>query len=149
MANDGGIGRLKARLANIPKNVKEAVAPALMKQGEAMATTMRAFVAEEDGALKDSITVTPPDANTPAHSQPGGRMVVPETSVAVTAGGNAARHAHLIEYGTRERQHKNGKSTGVGPAMPFFWPAVRLHNKKARAAIKRSIGKAVKKEWGK
>lgn len=138
MADDGGIGRLKARLAAIPNDVKAAVGPALLKQGNAMADTMRSFAPVDSGKLRDSIAVTPPDASTPAFSTPGGRMVVPETSVAVTAGNSDVRYAHLVEHGT-VKMH----------AEPFFWPAVRLHNKKAQKAIKGAISRAVKKQWGK
>lgn len=138
MADDGGIGRLKKRLANIPKNVKEAVQPNLIKQGEMMADTMRRLVPVDTGELRDSIAVTPPDSSTPPFSTPGGSFVVPETSVAVTAGGKDARHAHLIEYGTVKMN-----------AQPFFWPAVRLTRKKAQRNLKSAIGRAVKREWGK
>lgn len=138
MQNDGGIGRLRKRLANIPKNVKEAVHPNLVKQGEMIADTMRRFVPVATGDLRDSIAVTPPDSSTPAYSTPGGSFVVPETSVAVTAGGKDARHAHLIEYGTVKMN-----------AQPFFWPAVRLTRKKAQRNLKSAISRAVKKEWGK
>lgn len=145
MADDGGIGRLQARLAAIPKNVKAAVQPALIKQGREMANTMRAFAPVDTGKLRDSIVVTPPDAETPPYSQPGGRLIVPETSVAVTAGNKDVRYAHLVEYG-----HKaSGFSAHDVPANPFFWPAVRIHNKKAKQAIKRAVSTAVKKEWGK
>jgi HK97 gp10 family phage protein len=65
-------------------------------------------------------------------------MVVPETSVAVTAGNTDVRYAHLVEHGTVKAH-----------AQPFFWPAVRMHRKKAKAAIKRAVATAVKKEWGK
>jgi HK97 gp10 family phage protein len=147
MADDGGIGRLKQRLAAIPKDVKAAVRPALLKQGNAMADTMRSLAPVETGKLRDSIAVTPPDANTPAYSTPGGRMVVPETSVAVTAGNTDVRYAHLVEYGHKASGwNKGGKDV---PAQPFFWPAVRLNNKKAKKAIKSAISRAVKKNWGK
>lgn len=138
MADDGGIGRLKKRLANIPKNVKEAVQPNLMKQGEMIASTMRSFVPVDSGDLRDSIAVTPPDSSTPPYSTPGGSFIVPETSVAVTAGGEDARHAHLVEYGTVKMN-----------AQPFFWPAVRLTRKRAQRNIKSAVSRAVKKEWGK
>lgn len=138
MADDGGIGRLKQRLANIPKNVKEAVQPNLVRQGEMIADTMRRLVPVDSGELRDSIAVTPPDSSTPPYSTPGGSFVVPETSVAVTAGGKDARHAHLVEYGTVKMN-----------AQPFFWPAVRLTRKKAQRNLKGAIGRAVKKEWGK
>lgn len=137
MANDGGIGRLKQRLANIPKNVKEAVQPNLVRQGEMIADTMRRLVPVDSGELRDSIAVTPPDSSTPPYSTPGGSFVVPETSVAVTAGGKDAHHAHLVEYGTVKMN-----------AQPFFWPAVRLTRKKAQRNLKGAIGRAVKREWG-
>lgn len=138
MVDDGGIGRLKKRLANIPKSVREAVQPNLIKQGEMIAATMRQIVPVDSGELRDSIAVTPPDSSTPPFSTPGGSFVVPETSVAVTAGGKDARHAHLVEYGTVKMN-----------AQPFFWPAVRLTRKKAQRNIKSAMSRAVKKNWGK
>ncbi|HEV7285919.1 MAG TPA: HK97-gp10 family putative phage morphogenesis protein [Kaistia sp.] len=138
MADDGGIGRLRKRLAAIPAQVKAATQPALLKQAEAMATTMRALAPEDSGDLKDSITVTPAGQSTPAYSQPGGSLVVPENAVAVTVGDADVRYPHLIEHGTTKMH-----------AQPYFWPSVRLHRKKAQAAIKRAIGKAVRENWGK
>jgi HK97 gp10 family phage protein len=138
LADDGGIGRLRKRLAAIPAQVKAATQPALLKQAEAMATTMRALAPEDSGDLKDSITVTPAGQSTPAYSQPGGSLVVPENAVAVTVGDADVRYPHLIEHGTTKMH-----------AQPYFWPSVRLHRKKAQAAIKRAIGKAVRENWGK
>jgi len=138
MADDGGLGRLKRRLAAIPGDVAKAVQPALIKQGNAMADTMRGFAPVDTGKLRESIVVTPPDSSTPPYSTSGGRMVVPETSVAITAGNKEVRYAHLVEYGTTK-----------APAHEFFWPAVRLHNKKASKAIKGAVSRAVKKNWGK
>lgn len=138
MADDGGIGRLKKRLAAIPAQVKEAVGPSLIKQGEMIAGTMRSLAPVDTGELRDSIAVTPPDSSTPPYSTPGGSFVVPETSVAVTAGGKDARHAHLVEYGTVKMN-----------AQPFFWPALRLTRKKAQRNLKSAVGRAVKKNWGK
>lgn len=137
MSDDGGITRLRTRLRNIPGKVKAAVQPALKRQGNAMAGTMRSLVAVDSGATRDSITVTPGGQLTPAYSQPGGQMAVPENAVAITVGDHEVRTAHLLEYGTVK-----------APAQPFFWPSVRLHNKKAKAAIKRAIGKAVRDNWG-
>jgi HK97 gp10 family phage protein len=137
MADDGGIGKLQRRLAAIPKAAKEATMPALLKQAEAMADTMRRFVPVETGKLRDSITVTPGGQKTPSYSQPGGSSVVPENAAAVTVGDHTVRYGHLVEYGTTKAH-----------AKPFFWPAVRLQNKKAKAAIKRAIGKAVREARG-
>lgn len=164
MANDGGIGRLKRRLAAIPENVKEAVQPALLKQAEQMATTMRQLVPVDHGELKESITVTPAGQRTPAYSQPGGSMTVPENAAAITVGNEDVRYGHLVEYGTNPHDVSKGAGTFRGrvrralgggtqhpgsPAQPYFWPSVRLHNKKSKQAIKRAINRAVKKNWGK
>ena len=142
MTDDGGITRLRNRLRAIPGAVKEAVTPALLRQGNAMAATMRTLAPDDPATgepdLKTSIEVTGPGEQTPFYSQPGGNMTVPENAVAVTVGGEEVRYPHLLEYGTTKM-----------PAQPFFWPSVRLHRKKATAAIKRAIGTAVKKNWGK
>ncbi|MBN9333625.1 HK97-gp10 family putative phage morphogenesis protein [Devosia sp.] len=138
MADDGGIGRLRRRFAEMRTNIEEATQPALVKQANTMADTMRQLAPEDDGDLIDSIEVTEGGKSTPAYSQPGGQMVVPANAVAVTVGNHAVRYPHLQEHGTTKH-----------PAQPFFWPAVRLHDKKSRQAIKRAIGAAVRKNWGK
>lgn len=142
MTDDGGISRLRNRLLAIPGAVKESVRPALMKQANAMADTMRSLAPDDPATgepdLKTSIEVTGPGETTPPYSQPGGTMTVPENAAAITVGGEEVRYPHLVEYGTTK-----------APAQPFFWPAVRLHRKKAAAAIKRAVGTAVRKNWGK
>lgn len=135
MANDGGLSKFQRRMAAIPKAVREAAQPALERQAKAIVKTMKHLAEDlrDTGALIDSIAVTGPGESTPPYSQPGGSTVVPEGVVAVTVGNKDVRYAHLVEYGTTK-----------APAQPFFWPAVRLHKKKATAAIKRAIGKAVR-----
>ena len=133
MARDGGLERFHRRMQAIPVDVRAAVRPALVSAAEDMAVTMRALAPEDTGALKRSIAVTGPGQATPAYSQPGGSSVVGDLQAAVTAGETAVRYAHLVEYGTAR-----------APAQPFFWPAVRLHRKKAAAKIKRAISKAVR-----
>ena len=125
--------RLKRRLAAIPKAVKDAVGPALAKSGNELAGTMKQLAPVETGALRDSIAVTLPGEATPPYSQPGGSRVAGETEVIVTAGDEAVRYAHLVEYGTSDTQ-----------AQPFFWPAYRLNKKRLANRIKRAVGKAVR-----
>jgi HK97 gp10 family phage protein len=125
--------RLKKRLAAIPRAVKQAVVPALMTSGNELADRMRALAPEDTGALKESITVTPPGGTTPPYSQPGGSQTAGETQVLVTAGNDDVRYPHLVEYGTEE-----------AAAQPYFWPAYRLTKKRAANRIKRAIRKAVK-----
>lgn len=121
----------------IPKAVRVAVEPALIKGGEELVSTMRQIAPEDSGDLKHSIKYTPPGQMTPPYSQPGGSRVAGENEVIVTAGDADVRYAHLVEHGTTETQ-----------AQPFFWPAVRLTRKRITNRIKRAIGKAVKDNWG-
>lgn len=133
MSDDGGLAKFQRRMRAIPKAAREAVQPALVKQAAALASTMRAVAPKDTGDLAGSIAVTGPGQATPPYSQPGGSMMVGENQAAVTVGNSDVRYAHLVEYGAT----KNA-------AKPFFWPTVRLHQKKAAAAIKRAIGKAIR-----
>lgn len=137
MANDGGLSRFQQRMRAIPKAVRVAVAPALVKSAEEVADMQRSLAPEDTGALKDSITVTPPGQATPAYSQPGGSRVANELGAIVTAGNSEVRYPHLVEHGTTE-----------AAAQPFFWPGFRLTRKRATSRIKRAISKAVKENWG-
>lgn len=100
MARDGGIGRLKKRLAAIPVAVREQAYKDTLAAAEDIANRMRMLVPVDKGDLKESITVTPGGQSTPPHSQPGGANVVPDNKVAITAGNNAVRYPHLVEYGS-------------------------------------------------
>lgn len=140
---DGGLKRFQQRMRAIPVAVRLGVQPALMKSGEEIAATMQVLAPENTGALKASIEVTGPGKATPAYSQPGGSLVVPENAVAVTAGNTDVRYAHLVEYGTSK-----GKDKGKDTAQPYFWPGFRMNRKRAEDRVKRAIRKAVKENWG-
>lgn len=133
-----GAARVERMLDSATRAAIAEVRPALMKAGNNLADTMR-HLAPDDPAtsapdLKTSIAVTGPGETTPPYSQPGGATVAKNNQVLVTAGNRAVRYAHLVEYGTTKAR-----------AQPFFWPAFRLGRKKLASAIKRAIGKAVRK----
>lgn len=135
MADDGGLRRFQQRMNAIPKAVRVAVQPALLKAGEDIAGSMRALAetSRDTGALIGSIEVTGPGQATPPYSQPGGSKVVVENTVAITAGNSDVRYPHLVEHGT-----------AAAPAQPYFWPGFRLARKRAEQRIKRAISKAIK-----
>ena len=83
--------------------------------------------------------VTGPGEATPPYSQPGGSMVAPPNTALITVGNTDVRYAHLVEYG-----HSGGFNGSTVPPHPFFWPGLRLGRKRAEAAIKRAIRKAIK-----
>lgn len=136
-ADDASLRRFQARMAAIPKAVREAMKPALMTSAEEVAAMMRQLAPEDSGKLKESIAVTGPGEQTPPYSQPGGSRTVPENQVATTVGGPDVRYPHLQEYGTKNH-----------PPTPFFWPAYRSLRKRSAGRIKRALGKAVKDHWG-
>lgn len=131
--DDGGLSKFQRRMNAIPKAVREAVEPALIKGADEIAAAQKALAPEDTGALKDSIEVTGPGQMTPPYSQPGGSYVVPENAAAVTAGNSDVRYAHLPEFGTAD-----------APAQPYFWPGFRLMRKRASNRIKRAMSKAVR-----
>jgi HK97 gp10 family phage protein len=132
------LDRLKKRLEAIPKEVRKAVEPALIKSGEELKDRMQHLAPVDSGALRDSITVTPPGQSAPPYSQPGGSRTAKEIEVLVTVGNTDVRYPHLVEYGTIQ-----------APAQPFFWPAYRLSKARIQRRIKRAIGKAVREGWNK
>ena len=139
MAADGGLARFQSRMQAIPRAARQAVKPALVKAAEDVANLQRALAPEKTGDLKASITVTGPGEATPPYSQPGGSMVAPPNTVLITVGNTDVRYAHLVEYG-----HSGGFNGSTVPPHPFFWPGLRLGRKRAEAAIKRAIRKAIK-----
>lgn len=117
----------------IPRAARQAVAPALVKAAEDVSGLMELLAPEDEGDLKNSISVTAPGAATPAYSQPGGSMIAPPNTALITVGSSDVRYPHLQEYGTAHHA-----------AQPFFWPGFRLGRKKAETAIKRAIRKAIR-----
>ncbi|WJS83544.1 HK97 gp10 family phage protein [Paracoccus sp. TOH] len=139
MSDDGGLAKFQRHMRAVPEAARRAVVPALVKSADEVADVMRATVPVDDGDLRDSIKVTGPGLSTPPYSQPGGSMVVPELTAAITAGNADVRYAHLVEYG-----HGNGFGGTTVPPHPFFWPSFRLTRKRALNRIKRAVGKAIR-----
>ena len=93
---------------------KDQVEPVLEAGANEMAEEIRSRIKEgPTGNLKKSVTtkrLTPLGKNPAAYIAAIDRMQAP--------------HAHLVEWGTKERRHKNtGKSVGRVKARPFFRPA--------------------------
>lgn len=137
MADSPQVQRLRRRLQAIPRNVREAVQPTLVQNANELADMMRRLAPDDPDTsapdLKSSIAVTAPGHTTPPYSQPGGSRVAGELEAIVTAGNSDVRYPHLQEYGTAHHA-----------AQPFFWPAVRLLQKRLKNRTKRAIAKAVR-----
>lgn len=131
------------RLAAIAPEIKAKVAPAVLKGAEDVADRARqlAEASRRTGDTLESITVTGPGQTTPPYAQGGQTAQAGELQALVTVGNADVRTAHLIEFGTVERQHKDGHSTGKVEAKPFMLPAWRL----ARARVERRIQGAIRR----
>lgn len=125
--------RLKRRLDAIPRDVKAAVAPALISAGRDLSVTMRLLAPVDSGDLRNSIHITAPGETTPPYSQPGGSTTAGENQVILTVGNSEVRYPHIVEFGSADTA-----------AQPFFWPSVRLKRKSLTNRIKRAIRKAVR-----
>ncbi|MDW5314086.1 HK97-gp10 family putative phage morphogenesis protein [Rhizobium sp. PL01] len=136
--NDNGLASTLAAFDRVRMAPRAAIRPALAKAGHDLADTMQLFAqsSRDTGALMNSIEVTAPGESTPSFSQPGGARVAGEAEVIVTAGNEAVRYPHLVEYGTADTE-----------AQPFFWPAFRLRRQQLLNQIARAGRKAVRDEW--
>ncbi|MBM3089255.1 HK97 gp10 family phage protein [Ensifer sp. T173] len=128
---------LSHRLSAIPKEVLDALRPALIRSGEEVATNMRALAeaSRDTGALVDSITVTGPGETTPAYAAGGGKRTANANQVLVTVGNEEVRHGHLVEFGTVKTE-----------AQPFMLPGFRLGKPRIERRISRAITNALKQK---
>ncbi|GGA63931.1 HK97-gp10 family putative phage morphogenesis protein [Pelagibacterium lentulum] len=138
--NTRGFERLEKRLTKMPKTIRNETSKALVKSAEETAEVQRSLApvsvdgshGNPPGALRDSITATPPGGTTPAYGT-GGSRKVPEGAAAVTAGNSGVRYSHFVERGTSKAE-----------AQPFFWPGYRLTRTRNVRRIKRALNKAIK-----
>lgn len=129
-----GIGQTVARLGGLPNHLqKGAILEAVTKASELF-----------ESALISGAPVGPTGNYR--------RSIV--SRVTVRAGGNVVvglagpswplgPHAHLIEYGTKERRTRTGKSTGKMPAFPYVFQTFRANQDRALSVIHSTILAAV------
>ena len=130
---DNGLASFQRRFGSMAATMRANIGGDLVKAAEEIAETVAALAPKDQGALAASVEVTGPGGTTPAYSQPGGSLVVPEGAAAVTVGNNEVRYPHLVEHGTIK----------TAP-QPFFWPGVNLTWPAAAKIIKAGIRRAVR-----
>ncbi len=136
---DDGLAKTLAAFDRLKKEPAEAMMKAVMKSAQEVAAHAKALAPVESGALRDSITVTPPGGTAPAYPLPGGaieRHTAQPFEVLVTAGDAATPYAHYIHDGTKEIE-----------ANPFLRRAFRLLVQRAFRRIDRAGKKAAKMSW--
>lgn len=121
-----GMAQLDRKLKKL---VERATGPqveaALLKAAVPLETAMKRTTAFADytGYLRRSIG-----------TKKGRRRPSPTVTV-----GAKAPHAHLVEFGTAERHHKSGKSTGIMPKRPFIRPAYDKSKREVVAVMRREL----------
>lgn len=168
-----GMKSLSAKLTKtMPAQVRSRIKQAMAEGADEMVSTMRnlAPVLKEPkkgrvkGALRDSIVATMGGGDVPAYaafrSRKHGKSrnskpidaPDPDLAVTITAGNNAVRYAHLVEFGTAP--HTNaGKFAGTEhpgtQAQPFFYPGYRANKKRFKSKVRYAIRKGIKEAAGK
>lgn len=172
MAKITGLQSLSGKLTKtLPTQVRLRVKQAMAQGADEMVGTMRnlAPVLKEAkkgrvrGALRASIVATMGGGEVPAYAAFRGRSQRksrnstpvdapdPDLSVTITAGNNAVRYAHMVEFGTAP--HVNGgKFAGThnpgARAQPFFFPGYRANKKQFKAKVRAAIRKGIKEAAG-
>lgn len=100
---------------------------AMVKALEPVADDMRRLAPRDEGELAESIVITSrltkrQKRNYPGMTASGWNKVKLMQTVFVGPGVGGA-HGVLVEFGTQERSHSDGKSIGRTPAQPFARPA--------------------------
>jgi HK97 gp10 family phage protein len=115
-----GAKELQRRLYNLgTKGQKAALRKATRKGARVILAAAKKEIPVKTGSLRRSL-------KTVARTRKG------VVSTTVRAGGTGARHANLVEYGTKDRRHKSGKYVGK---MPKLEPMKKAVNAKGGQAI--------------
>jgi hypothetical protein len=143
-----GIPELKRRFGKIPDALREQLRPELAKAATQIVQTMNALRPIPE--IKIEWTWGPPPAGTVSLGKVAGndgdREFISIYTNAFTSEypGGFPAISRWFEFGTLERFHKSGKSTGFIAAQPYFFPAYRANKAKVRSAIARKVNKAVR-----
>ena len=167
-----GLKSLSAKLSKkIPQQAKSRAKQALAQSADELVALQKSLAPSKTGKLRDSITASFGGEQTPKYAAFRGRKqgksrhskvmsgADPDMTVVITAGNNAVRYAHLVEFGTQKHTitaknapalHLNGgifveevEHPGA-QASPFFYPAYRTLRKRMKSRISREVRKGIK-----
>lgn len=73
------------------------------------------------------------------------RLLVDEKDTVSAIAGFSASHAHLVEFGTAQREQKSTRrATGSARKQPFLFPAYRMKLKSVKSRFARALNKSAK-----
>lgn len=165
MARIKNRGRLKAKLLNLPEEIKKGLRATLEKHAQGLVDLQKTLVPVASGDLQDSINWVYGDAPKGSLALGGGGGKKAPTSsgindlkVTVFAGGGKVYYARFVEFGTQPgrkgaRAYSKSKQSSRrvlrthpgNKAQPFFYPAYRMQRKRIARALKAAVSKAIKK----
>lgn len=100
------------------RSIRKAQSTALLEAGEPVAKMARSLAPKESGDMAEGIEVS----TTLSRRQRKDRGLGPNEAY-VYIGPKPRGPGVIEEFGTTQRNHKSGKSTGAAPAHPFMRPA--------------------------
>jgi HK97 gp10 family phage protein len=121
-----------AKMAALPKHIRDALRDRLRRETQKLAALMKRRVRVDTGRLNLSVTVYPGGA-------PGTQAAKadPELTFDIVAGagpGSMSEHARPVEFGTEDTD-----------PQPFFYPSYRQSKPAIRSALRAAVRKAIKK----
>ena len=153
--------RLLKKLAAMPAAVRSAGKQALAEGADEMQAMIKRLVPVgpvsghnkkkglKPGALRDSIVQTWGGGKVRyAALQGTSDGGDPDLTVMLSAGNDAIRYAHIIEFGSAPHE-QGGKFKGSQhpgtTAQPFFFPSYRALRKRTKSRVNRSMKKAIQR----
>lgn len=120
-----GLKELEAALAELPKSTgKNVMRRVARKALEPVIAAAKPYAPWGKGKLRKSLAVSTKLSKRQASLARGQDRAEGKASITVYAGATALPHAHLMEFGTKNRVQKStGRSTGSVKPRPFMRPA--------------------------
>lgn len=120
-----GFKRVEKLLNEMPKTARKHFAEANEDNANAVVRVARVLVQEGKTARAKAAIKATPEGDT-------GQMI------------DFGPLSSILEGGTKERQHKSGKSTGKGPKLPFVNPALKATEDMRRKRYQKAARDAVR-----
>ena len=137
-----GLANFERRWTAVPKAVRKAMLDTLEQNAEELVAEM-----EREKPLPE-IEVGWTWGKPPKGAVAVAKSPATDRGLAITvwarAKSGAGFNAAWFEFGTNERQHKSGKSTGAITAQPFFYPVYRARKRRVKSRLTRNVNKAIK-----
>lgn len=144
-----GLQRLENKFRSLSRAIQRSIIKRGLKAaGEPMLKRAKELVAVDSGNLKKQLKLK--QAPRSKFSFQGIKIGTSEQIIKDPATGektkiNRAAHAHLVEFGTGPRFHKDGSPTGQMPALPFLRPAYDENEANSINRFAAIVGPAIEK----